>query len=97
MIATRSARARNRARGKPPDVTTSHGVKTICAFGARGGPKLLARLQMHLETARYLAQRRGDLVWEAGCDYAAMTLARLESQFALEKAAASRGGVWGWL
>ena len=54
--------------------------KTACAFGAtRVGP-LLERLRLHLATDRFLARRRHDLVWEAGCDYAGLALARLASQ-----------------
>jgi hypothetical protein len=32
---------------------------------------------MHLATQRFLAARRGDRVWEAGCDYGAWAVERL--------------------
>jgi hypothetical protein len=41
---------------------------------------LLDRLRLHLGTARFLARRRRDLLWEAGCDYADLVVARLRSQ-----------------
>lgn len=63
------------------------------SFGAtRVGP-LLSRLEMHLGTARFLAERRQDALWEAGCEDAALTLVRLASrmtQAALDAALRSR-------
>jgi hypothetical protein len=63
------------------------------SFGAtRVGP-LLSRLEMHLGTARFLAERRQDALWEAGCEDAALTLARLASRMtpaALDAALRSR-------
>jgi hypothetical protein len=41
---------------------------------------LLGRLQLHLATQRFLAERRRDLLWEAGCDYAGLALERLASR-----------------
>lgn len=55
-------------------------VDPICHFGATRVAGLLNRLRLHLGTERFLARRRRDLVWEAGCDYAVMAVARLESQ-----------------
>jgi hypothetical protein len=52
----------------------------VCHFGATRVAGLLHRLRLHLGTERFLARRRRDLVWEAGCDYAVMAVARLESQ-----------------
>jgi hypothetical protein len=60
-------------------------VSTVCHFGARRVGTLLERLRLHLATQRFLAHRRGDLIWEAGCDYAAMTLTRLESQLSFSR------------
>jgi len=67
------------------DATCDGGVSTACHFGARRVGTLLDRLRLHLATQRFLARRRGDLIWEAGCDYGAMTLSRLESQLSLTR------------
>jgi hypothetical protein len=67
------------APGGPPAVRT-RAAEMHCSFGAtRVGP-LLARVRLHLSTERFLAERRRDAVWEAGCDYAALALLRLESR-----------------
>jgi len=50
------------------------------AFGATRAGALLERIRLHLGTDRFLAERRRDAVWEAGCDYAALALARIESR-----------------
>jgi hypothetical protein len=52
----------------------------VCSFGAtRVGP-MIARVRLHVTTDRFLAGRRGDKMWEAACDCAALALARLESR-----------------
>jgi hypothetical protein len=51
-----------------------------CWFGATCVGVLLERLRLHLGTQRFLAARRGDRLWEAGCDYGALALDRLESR-----------------
>jgi hypothetical protein len=38
---------------------------------------LLQRMRLHLNTQRFLAAKRGDRIWEASCDYAALSLGRL--------------------
>ena len=60
-------------------VPTEHsGV--ACWFGATSVGVLLDRMRLHLGTQRFLAARRGDRIWEASCDYAALSLERLESR-----------------
>jgi hypothetical protein len=34
-------------------------------------------MRLHLATQRFLAERRGDRIWEASCDYAALSLERI--------------------
>ena len=51
-----------------------------CWFGATSVGVLLERMRLHLGTQRFLAARRGDRIWEASCDYAALSLERLESR-----------------
>lgn len=52
----------------------------ICSFGAtRVGP-MIERVRLHVTTDRFLAERRGDKMWEAACDYAVLALGRLESR-----------------
>ena len=54
--------------------------KCVCSFGAtRVGP-MIERVRLHVTTDRFLAGRRGDKMWEAACDYAVLSLARLESK-----------------
>ena len=48
-----------------------------CWFGATCAGVLLERMRLHLGTQRFLAARRGDRIWEASCDYAALSLERL--------------------
>jgi hypothetical protein len=48
-----------------------------CSFGATRVGVLLERVRLHLGTQRFLAARRGDRLWEVGCDYAALSLERL--------------------
>jgi hypothetical protein len=49
----------------------------VCGFGATCVGVLLERVRLHLGTQRFLAARRGDRLWEASCDYAALSLERL--------------------
>lgn len=46
-----------------------------CGFGAVRVGALLGRLRLHLQTERFLAVHRGDLMWERGCLGAALALA----------------------
>jgi hypothetical protein len=55
--------------------TACRGV--VCGFGATCVGVLLERIRLHLGTQRFLAARRGDPIWEASCDYAALSLERL--------------------
>ena len=48
-----------------------------CSFGATCVGVLLQRMRLHLSTQRFLAERRGDRIWEASCDYAALSLERI--------------------
>jgi hypothetical protein len=41
---------------------------------------MIERVRLHVTTDRFLAGRRGDKIWEAACDYAALSLTRLESR-----------------
>ena len=45
-----------------------------CAFGATRAGALLGRLRLHLQTERFLAVRRDDAMWEAGCLVASVAL-----------------------
>lgn len=46
-----------------------------CGFGAVRVGALLRRLRLHLQTERFLAVHRGDILWERGCVGAALALA----------------------
>jgi hypothetical protein len=46
-----------------------------CGFGAVRVGALLRRVRLHLQTERFLAVHRGDILWERGCVGAALTLA----------------------
>ena len=75
-------RARKRkSRRVVADVT----IATEWNFGATRVGTLFDRLQLHLGTERFLARRRRDPVWEAGCDYASAALARLEKRLSPER------------
>jgi hypothetical protein len=58
----------------------SEARETTCSFGATRVGGFLDRLRLHLATQRFLAERRHDLLWEAGCDYAGLALERLCSR-----------------
>ena len=45
-------------------------------------------MRLHLSTQRFLAARRGDRIWEASCDYAALSLERLGARLRPEALAA---------
>jgi hypothetical protein len=46
-----------------------------CGFGAVRVGALLGRLRLHLQTERFLAVHRDDILWERGCVGAALALA----------------------
>jgi hypothetical protein len=46
-----------------------------CGFGAVRVGALLGRVRLHLQTERFLAVHRGDILWERGCVGAALALA----------------------
>jgi len=48
-----------------------------CAFGATRAGALLGRLRLHLQTERFLAVRRDDAIWEAGCVAASVALGEM--------------------
>jgi hypothetical protein len=56
--------------------------------GATRVGNLFARLQLHLATARFLAELRGDALWETACDDATLELDTLASGMAPEALAA---------
>jgi hypothetical protein len=60
---------------------TPSGVGPEIGFGTKRVGVLLDRLRLHLETDRFLAERRRDPIWEVGCDYAVLALGRLASRF----------------
>jgi hypothetical protein len=63
--------------GKPGTALPSPGPQI--SLGATRVGALLSRLEMHLGTARFLAELRQDALWQASCEDAALTLARLAS------------------
>ena len=74
---TQRVRARASARAGQDLATTD---ECVCSFGAtRVGP-MIERVRLHVTTDRFLAGKRGDKMWEAACDYAALALARLVSR-----------------
>ena len=46
-----------------------------CGFGAVRVGALLGRVRLHLQTERFLAVHRGDILWERGCVGGALALA----------------------
>jgi hypothetical protein len=80
----KGVRSRLALRGGPeqkPTAAAGAGETGVtCWFGARSVGVLLDRMRLHLGTQRFLAARRGDREWEAGCDYGALALGRLESR-----------------
>lgn len=76
----RGRRGRARGRNAKADPDPAPARECVCSFGAtRVGP-MIKRVRLHVTTDRFLAGRRGDKMWEAACDYAALALARLESR-----------------
>jgi hypothetical protein len=61
-------------------VSDTNPGQTEISFGAIRVGALLARVRLHLLTSRFLAERRQDVIWEAGCDYATLAIARLMSR-----------------
>lgn len=60
------------------DAATDSGERGVaCLLGATCVGVLLQRMGLHLATQRFLAERRGDRIWEASCDYAALSLERI--------------------
>jgi hypothetical protein len=66
-----------RKSGSPRHDLQQAGSGVVCRFGTTCVGVLLERVQLHLMTQRFLAARRGDRVWEASCDYAALSLEKL--------------------
>ena len=56
------------------------------SFGAIRAGALFERLRLHMETDRFLAARREDRLWEVGCDYGMLALARVASRMSPELA-----------
>src|SRR3990172_8966370 len=79
-IAKKSLRPRPDLSGRRPELQPAEEHGAACWFGATCVGVLLERLRLHLGTQRFLAARRGDRIWEAGWDYGALGLARLESR-----------------
>ena len=52
----------------------------ICHFGGSRVGTFLDRLCLHLQTARFLANRRKDTTWESACDHAELNLQRPAAQ-----------------
>ncbi len=76
----RGRRGRARGRNAKADPDPAPARECVCSFGAtRVGP-MIERVRLHVTTDRFLAGRRGDKMWEAACDYAALALMRLESR-----------------
>jgi hypothetical protein len=71
---------RGKARANKRVVVAAESPGVACWFGARCVGVLLERMRLHLGTQRFLAARRGDRMWEASCDYAALSLERLGSR-----------------
>lgn len=79
-IGGRYQHRRMRARAKSKESLAPPASECICSFGATRVGALIERVRLHVTTDRFLAGRRGDKMWEAACDYAALALARLESR-----------------
>ena len=76
-VRVRRGRTRLKAKALQPAAPSD---ECVCSFGAtRVGP-MIERVRLHVTTDRFLASRRGDKMWEAGCDYAVLALTRLESR-----------------
>jgi len=50
------------------------------SFGAIRVRTMFDRLRLHLSTERFLAERRRDAIWQAGCETATLALERLASR-----------------
>lgn len=83
-----------RRRQRSTSMSDSTGVwppvskETRINVGATRVGNLFARLQLHLATARFLAELRADALWETACDAAALKLDTLASGMAPEALAA---------
>jgi len=58
---------------------------TRCVFGATRVGALLGRVRLHLQTGRFLARHRRDVLWEAGCGDATDVVERLIAQMPARK------------
>ena len=67
-----------RAERTPEEMPSGAGPEI--GFGTKRVGVLLDRLRLHLQTDRFLAERRRDPVWEVACDYAVLALGRLASR-----------------
>lgn len=83
---------RRRRRSSCPSDSTGVGPpvskETRVNVGATRVGNLFARLQLHLATARFLAELRADALWETACDNGALELDTLASGMAPEALAA---------
>jgi hypothetical protein len=83
-----------RRRRRAASTSDSTGVwppaskETRVNVGATRAGNLFARLQLHLATARFLAELRADPLWQTACDNAALELDSLASGMAPEELAA---------
>ncbi len=73
-------RSRPGKSGRRPELHEPPQPGVVCWFGATCVGVLLERMRLHLNTQRFLAARRGDHLWEASCDYAALSLERIGSR-----------------
>ena len=58
---------------------------TRCVFGATRVGALLGRVRLHLQTGRFLARHRRDVLWEAGCGDARDVVERLIARMPARK------------
>jgi hypothetical protein len=75
----RSRTVRQSRTAQRPELHDTAAPGPVCGFGATCVGVLLERMRLHLGTQRFLAARRGDRMWEASCDYAALSLERLQA------------------
>jgi len=74
--------------GRSPENKSSVPPGMTISFGATRVGALIGRVRLHVTTQRFLAARRGDNIWEASCDYAALALDRLSARLRPEVFAA---------
>jgi hypothetical protein len=78
-VRVRRRRARPSAR-EGREIMPTPTDECVCSFGATRVGSMIERVRLHVTTDRFLAGLRGDKMWEAACDYAALALARLGSR-----------------